>query len=74
MFVPPRLYTEQEARDAIAASETLTEALRRLGVCHTGGARHVLKKWIGIWEIPTDHFDPDAARRRALAKRARRPS
>ena len=71
--MPPRLYTEQEARDAIAASATLTEALRRLGVCHTGGARNVLKKWVEIWEISTAHFDPDAARVRALARARSQP-
>ena len=72
-FVPPRSYTETEAREAIAASETLTEALRRLGVCHTGGARTVLKKWVEIWQIPTEHFDPDGARERALSRARREP-
>ena len=73
MFVAPRMYTEGQAREAVAASATISEALRRLGVCHTGGARDVLKKWIGIWEIPVDHFDPDAARTRALPRRDPRP-
>lgn len=69
----PRLYTEQQARDAIAASLTYTEAMRRLGVCHTGNARGVLVKWAAIWKIPTDHFDPDGVRRRALPRRMNRP-
>jgi hypothetical protein len=47
-----------------------TEALRRLGRCPTGGAPVVLKKWASRWEIPTDHFDPRAAKSKAMrAKR-----
>jgi hypothetical protein len=74
VFVPtgPR-YSEDEARSAIAASRSWAEALRRLGMCHTGGAQPILKKYAALWGIPTDHFDPYAAirgsgvhRRRAL--------
>jgi hypothetical protein len=68
--VPPR-YTEQEARNAIAASSNWTEALRKLGRCPSGGAQPVLKKWAAIWEIPSDHFDPNIARRIASARRGR---
>ena len=67
------MYSEADAREAIAASLTFTEALRRLGVCHTGNSRGVLVKWAAIWKIPTDHFDPDEARRRALPRRQNRP-
>lgn len=70
MFVPPR-YSEDEAREAIAASVTWTEALRRLGRCPTGGAPAVLKKWVALWGIPTDHFDPNIARRIAGEARGR---
>jgi hypothetical protein len=64
-------YSEDEAREAIAASLTYTEALRRLGRCPTGSARAILRKYAeNIWVIPTDHFDPDAAR--ALAFRPER--
>jgi hypothetical protein len=59
-------YTEQQAREAIAASLTFTEALRRLGMCWSGGNHCTLKKYAAAWSIPTDHFDPDEARRRAL--------
>jgi hypothetical protein len=62
-------YTEDEAREAIAASLTFTEALRRLGMCWSGGNYRTLKKWAESWAIPTDHFDPDAARRAALGRR-----
>lgn len=68
MFVPPA-YTQAEARTAIAASMSWTEALRRLGRCPTGGAPAVLKKWAARWEIPTKHFDPNAARGRAARSR-----
>jgi hypothetical protein len=61
-FVPGRnlSYTEDEARTAIAASMSWAESLRRLGLCSTGGAWRVLKKYAEIWGIPTDHFDPRA--------------
>jgi hypothetical protein len=63
VFVPrkgPR-YTQEEAREAVAASKSWAEALRNLGMCHGGGSAAVLKKYVGIWDIPTDHFDPYAA-------------
>jgi hypothetical protein len=74
VFVPrgPR-YSEDEARTAVAASLSWSETLRRLGMCATGGAQEVLKKYTRLWGISTDHFDPYAAvrgsgkqRRRAL--------
>jgi hypothetical protein len=61
-------YTEEEAREAIAASLTFTEALRRLGMCWSGGNYRTLRKWAKVWSIPTDHFDPDAVRRRAIRR------
>ena len=73
MFVAPRLYTESDARAAIAASRSWAESLRRLGICSTGGSWKVLKKWAAIWEIPTDHFDSAAARIEGLARHRREP-
>jgi hypothetical protein len=72
MFVPrgPR-YSATEARKAIAASRSWSEALRRLGMCHTGGAHAVLKKYAALWEIPTGHFDPYASLRGGGASRRR---
>jgi hypothetical protein len=29
-----------------------------------------VQRWARIWEIPTDHFDPNVARRRATTRRA----
>jgi hypothetical protein len=37
--------------------------LRNLGMCNGGGSAAVLKKWVRIWGISTDHFDPYAALR-----------
>jgi hypothetical protein len=74
VFVPrgPR-YSEDEARAAVTASLSWAETLRRLGMCASGGAQEVLKKYAQLWGISTDHFDPYAAvrgsgkqRRRAL--------
>lgn len=53
-------YTEEEAREAIARSKSWTEALRRLGYCPTGGNPKTLKKYVALWGISTDHFDPYA--------------
>src|SRR3954453_19740224 len=73
MFVPrsgPR-YTEEEAREAIGASYSWAEALRRLGMCRSGNAWKILKKYAAIWAIPTGHFDPHRHNRRAIVKHAR---
>jgi ribosomal protein S27E len=59
-------YSREEASEAIAASLTYAEALRRLGMCPTGGAAPILKKWASRWGISTAHFDPDKARLRGL--------
>lgn len=57
---------------AIATSKSWAESLRRLGLCSTGGAWRILKKYAEIWEISTDHFDPEAGRIENL-KRKQRP-
>ena len=62
MTAGPR-YTELEARSAIQASSSFAEALRRLGMCPSGGAGRTLRKWSVLWGISTDHFDPYAATR-----------
>jgi hypothetical protein len=54
-------YSEEAAREAIAASISLTEALRRLGLRPAGGNHATLRKYVEIWDIPTDHFDIAAA-------------
>lgn len=57
-------YPEAAAREAIAASLSYTEALRRLGMRPAGGNHRTLRKYAEeIWGIAVDHFDPGAARR-----------
>jgi hypothetical protein len=65
-------YSEEEARTAIAASLSCAEALRRLGMCPTGGAHQILKKYARLWGISIEHWDPYAAVR-AQGPRRRRP-
>jgi hypothetical protein len=54
----PLSYTEEQAREAIATSYSWAESLRKLGLCPSGGAWRVLKKYADQWNISTDHFDP----------------
>jgi hypothetical protein len=71
VFVPrgPR-YTEIDVREAVAAASSYTEVLRLLGMRPAGGNHKTLRKYVDeIWRIPTDHFDPDAARRAARGRR-----
>jgi len=62
-------FTEAEVRWAIAVSESYTAALRQLGMRPAGGNHKTLRRYVDeIWKIPTDHFDPRAARLRTLAR------
>src|SRR4051794_10739136 len=62
-------YTEAQARAAISASTTYTEALRRLGMRPAGGNHRTIRRYAEeVWRIPVDHFDPDGARRRRLRR------
>lgn len=62
-------YSEQEAREAVAASASYSEVLRRLGMRPAGGNHAVLRNYVdNVWRIPTDHFDPAAASAAALGK------
>ena len=64
-------YTEQEAREAIAASKSWAESLRQLGLCPTGGAWRILKKYAREWRISTEHFDARAPCGANLKRKAR---
>jgi hypothetical protein len=62
-------YTEAQARAAIAASRSYSEALRRLEMRAAGGNHRTIRRYAEeVWRIPVDHFDPDAVRREALAR------
>jgi hypothetical protein len=63
--IGPR-FTEEQLREAVDKSLSFTEALRRLGYCHTGANPETVKKYVRLWRISTKHFDPEAARRRTL--------
>jgi hypothetical protein len=74
VFVSGPRYSETEAREAIAASLSYAEALRRLAMVPTGGNWRTLKRYAEqVWAINVDHFDPWARQRMALA-RGRRPA
>jgi hypothetical protein len=64
-------YTREQAAEAIAASRSWSEALRRLDYCHTGGNAKILKQRAAGWAISTAHFDPYAASSEALKREAK---
>jgi hypothetical protein len=67
-------YSERAARDAIAASRSYSEALRRLGMRPAGGNHATLRRYAErVWRIPTDHFDPYAHRRQRRSVSVARP-
>lgn len=53
-------YTEEALEQAVAASLSWAETLRRLGYCPTGGNWRTLKRRVAELRISTDHFDPYA--------------
>lgn len=58
-------------REAVGASFSLAETLRRLGLCPTGGNARTLKKRISLYGISTMHFDQNVGIRRSHARRTR---
>ena len=71
VFVRRPRFTDDEAREAIAAADSWAEALRLLGMRPAGGNHKTIQKWAARLNIPTDHFDPAAARARASRNRGR---
>jgi hypothetical protein len=66
---PGPRYTEAQARAAIAASGSYSDALRRLGMRPAGGNHRTIRRYAEeVWRIPVDHFDPAAARRAPLLR------
>jgi len=63
-------FNESELRDAVARSKSWTQTLRELGYCPTGGNSATLKKYVALWDISTDHFDPYVG----VMERIRRPA
>jgi hypothetical protein len=58
-----RRYTEQQVREAVKQSLSITAALRCLGLRAAGGNFATMRKLIAEYRIPTDHFDPNWTRR-----------
>jgi hypothetical protein len=67
VFVPD--YTYAEASEAVAASLSYAEALRRLGLRANGGNHRIFRRYVDeIWRIPTEHFDPYFSQRRGFRR------
>jgi hypothetical protein len=66
-------FTETDLRDAVAASASYSETLRRIGLRPAGGNAGTIKKYIEAWNISTAHFDPYAASRGRQMRNARKP-
>ena len=64
---------EQAVREAIEASLSASEALRRLELRAAGGNFAQLRKYAALYGISTEHFDPNAARIASRAGRSLRP-
>jgi hypothetical protein len=62
---PP--FSESDARAAIEQAICWADALRLLGYAAKGSNYRTLQRWARRWNVPTDHFDPHAGRRRAGA-------
>src|SRR3954451_11824538 len=62
-FVSRRLpFTELQLRVAVEASRCCSDVLRHLGLRTAGGNPRTIQKYVALWDIPVDHFDPDAVR------------
>jgi hypothetical protein len=69
VFVPRRPgFTKAELCEAVAQSISYSETLRRLQMRAAGGNHRTMQKYVRLWGISVEHFDPDAARRSALAR------
>jgi hypothetical protein len=71
VFVRRPPFTESRLREVIAAASCWSDALRALGMRCAGGNHATLKKYVSLWGISTEHFDPDVGRRRAGRRRQR---
>jgi hypothetical protein len=63
-------FSESELRAAVADGASWADVLRSLGYGTKGANYRTVQRWAGRWGIATDHFDPNAGRRRASAARA----
>lgn len=63
-------FSEAAASQAIANGLCWSDALRALGYRPVGHNIRTLQRWAKVWSISTEHFDPNAARRRTKGMRA----
>jgi hypothetical protein len=69
VFVSRKIrFTESELRAAVAAARSYSEALRGVGLRPAGGNHGTIKKYVRLWGISVEHFDPDAVRRESLRR------
>lgn len=61
-------YTEKDVRDAVAASLSYSDVLRRLGLRPAGGNFRTIQQRCRDWGISTAHFDPAIGRNAALRR------
>jgi transposase-like protein len=54
MFVPR--YSEDELREVVASSTSLSQVLRHFGLRPAGGNHRQLRRWLEEWGISIDHF------------------
>ena len=54
MFVPR--YPEEELREVVARSTSLSDVLRHFGLRTAGGNFRQLRRWLETWDISTEHF------------------
>jgi hypothetical protein len=54
MFVPR--YAEEELREVVARSTSLSQVLRHFGLRVAGGNFRQLRRWLERWNISIDHF------------------
>lgn len=69
MFVLRISFTEAQLREAVAASRCYSDALRAIGLRPAGGNHATVKKYVALWDIPTDHFAPKGPYPRGGTKR-----
>src|SRR4051794_21765253 len=69
VFVSRRIgFTEHQLREAVAVSRSISEVLRHLGMRPAGGNHGTISKYLEVWAIPHDHFDPHWAQREAIKR------
>ena len=71
MNIRLRKWEIKDLYNAVKKSYNITDVLRNLELCITGGNHKTVKKYIGELNIDTSHFDKNACRRRTAAKNAR---